>query len=120
MYRLYTNNKELAKEYVPFLVKNIEKAENNTYFKIDFKIENGEKEWLSFENSTSPSVGLNEIYNMFPNMPDIIFGDLYEIGGSGDSGEEGKTREVKRIYTVEEATEALGTKGKNTFSIRYR
>ena len=29
-------------------------------------------------------------------------------------------KEVKRIYTVEEATEALGTKNKNTFSIKYR
>lgn len=29
-------------------------------------------------------------------------------------------REIKRIYTIQEATEALGDNGRNTFSIKYR
>ena len=52
-------------------------------------------------------------------------GNFYEIDGKkyasfSDYMNGIQYRDLKRIYTVEEATEALGNTGKNTFSIRYR
>ena len=58
-----------------------------------------------------------------PNsIPYDKIGDYYSVGGKMYSSLKNMLKgiEMKRIYTVQEATAAVSKKGKNTFSIRYR
>ena len=60
-------------------------------------------------------------YNIYDSNGEIVaqYGNFEDFGTTNYYVPKAP-KEVKRIYTVPEAVEALGTKNKNTFSIRYR